>query len=240
VAPFRAVTCRRRRRCRPDDGGVLRDADRSLANFLRGLLPPGVGLRFETPNLKWQTHPPEPLFVSAFLHSVRQDDRGGQAGWSEVRDDDGRITGRQAAAAFFRLAYLITAWSAPDRTADPAEQAIDEHEALGSLLVATAHRSVLPADCLEGTLAGNGTQSVVECAPAGSPSDTSPLWAGLGITPRAHFELVLITSSVPPVITDLAPPVRELILNASQDAARPAPGGSFDTVRRWHKHQKPS
>ncbi len=230
---------------------MLRDADRSLANFLRGLLPPGVGLRFETPNQKWQTRPPEPLFVSAFLHSVRQDDRGGQAGWSDVRGDDGRITGRRVAAAFFRLAYLITAWSAPDRTAEPADQAIDEHEALGSLLVAAAHRNVLPADCLEGALASNETQSVIECAPAGSPSSTSPLWAGLGIAPRAHFELVLITSSEPPVITDLAPPVRELILNASQDSGpqasatpagrtSPVPGGSFDTVRRWDKHPRPS
>jgi hypothetical protein len=213
---------------------VLRDADRSLASFLRRLLPPGVGLRFETPDPRWLARPPEPLFISAFLHSVRQDDRGRQSGWSDVRDAGGRVTGRQPAATYFRLAYLITAWSAREGT-ESAEGT--EHEALGSVLAAVAHQSVLPADCLEGALARGGPPPVLECAPADSPPIAGALWAGLGIGPRAHFELVLITPSEPPIITDLAPPARELVLNASQDAvtvARP-PERPLRTVHRWEK-----
>jgi len=117
-----------------------------------------------------------------------------------------------------------------------------EHELLGFVLDACSRHGSLPADCLEGALAEGGMETVLECAPAGSPTTTA-LWAGLGLAPRAHFELVLVAPTRPPALTDLAPPAREIVLNAAQEPpARPAvaadqrPGDApFGTLRRWEK-----
>ncbi|HWF80329.1 MAG TPA: Pvc16 family protein [Streptosporangiaceae bacterium] len=231
---------------------MLRDADRSLANWLGQALPPGVGLRFEPPAPHWVAKPPEPLFVDAFLHSVKQDSRGGQSGWSELRDSDGRLVGRQPTTRYFRLTYLITAWAtgqgdgAGSQRAD-YERVLAEHEVLGFVLDACVRHGSLPSDCLEGTLAESGTQTLLECAPADSPTSASALWAGLSLAPRAHIELVLVTPTRPPVLTDLAPPAREIVLNAGQEPGvsparastaftqQPAQG-PFGTLRRWEKH----
>jgi hypothetical protein len=233
---------------------VLRDADRSLAHWLGQVLPPGVGLRFETPDPRWQDHPPEPVFVGAFLHSVRQDSRARQSGWSDLRDADGHVVGRQPAPAYYRLAYLITAWAggAPG-DGSPADQVAAEHELLGLVIDACTSTGVLPDDCLEGTLAGPAAKTLLECAPD-SPAATGALWAGLRLVPRPYLEVVMVAPSPAPVVTDLAPPARELVLNAAQEPAASAPRDAttdqatapataparpaeptFATVRRWDK-----
>lgn len=224
---------------------MLRDVDRSLANWLGQVLPPGVSLRFDAPAPQWVTKPPEPLFVDAFLHSVTQDARGRQAGWSEQRDSDGRVVGRQPAPQFFRLAYLVTAWAGSQgATGTDAERIMAEHEVLGFVLNACTQYGVLPDDCLEGALAEGGVKTVLECAPADSPTVLGPLWSGLGLVPRAHLELMLIAPAKPPMVSDLAPPAREIVLNAADTDAKATGDGStrrqpgdapFGTLRRWEK-----
>jgi Pvc16 N-terminal domain len=224
---------------------VLRDADRSLASWLSRVLPPGAGLRFEAPDAQWLTRPPEPLFVDVFLHAIREDPRGRQSGWSELRDANGQVTGRQPAPQYYRLGYLITVWSArPGSAESVTDQALAEHEVLGLLLNACAHQPVLPADCLEGTLAGAGHSVALECAPADSQLAGS-LWSGLGLRPRAHLELILVAPAIAPVLAELAPPAREIELNAltvpaavTAASGQAGPGkASFASSRRWQKQR---
>lgn len=222
-------------------GRVLPDADRSLANWLRRLLPDGTRIRFEAPDIQWSARPPESCFVDLFLHSVRQDSRGYGSGWSDIRDGDGRVVGRRPATQYYRLAYLATAWA---KDGAPG-QAATEHEILGLLLDGCAYQSILPDDCLEGSLAESGEKTVLECSPADSPGTSGHLWTGLGIAPRAHLELVLVAPVRPPLLTDIALPAREIMLNAAElpRPAEPAEAGagphsterSFGTLRRWEK-----
>lgn len=229
---------------------MLRDADRSLANWLGQVLPPGAGIRFEAPTARWLAEPPEPLFVSVFLHDIRQDERGRQSGWSDVRDSDGRVVARQPTTQYYRLTYLVSVWatvsSAGARKADrdAGDQVLTEHETLGALLERCAHNSVLPADCLEGALAETGLAPVLECAPAQS-SPASSVWSGFGLPPRACLALALIAPARPPAVTDIAPPAREIVLGAAHrtpaiSGQAAAPGTSstsetFGTKRRWEK-----
>jgi hypothetical protein len=222
-------------------GHVLPDADRSLANWLRRLLPAGTGIRFEAPDPQWATRLPEPRFVDVFLHGIRQDDRGQESGWSDVRDTQGRVVGRRPAAQYYQLAYLATAWAGTGTAADRVEA---EHELLGVMLNGCAHQGVMPDDCLEGILAECGLKTVLECSPADSRSLAGTIWSGLGIAPRACLDLVVIAPSRPPVLADIAPPAREIVLNAAElnPPARPsAQDGaasaerSFGTLRRWEK-----
>jgi hypothetical protein len=230
---------------------VLRDADRSLASWLGQLLPPGVGLRFETPDSAWLSQPPEPLFLSVFLHSIRQDARGRQSGWEDLRDPDGRVVGRRTAAPHYRLSYLITAWAA-SRVTDSAsggafERAMAEHELLGLVVDGCASHGLLPDDCLEGALADGAARTMIECATADSPDLAAPTWTGLRIGPRAHLELVLVAPGRPLVLAEVAPPAREIVLNAGQkptrarsqpspvSSATPVPSPLPRTLRRWEK-----
>jgi hypothetical protein len=224
------------------DGQVLPDADRSLANWLRRLLPEGAGIRFEAPDPQWATRLPEPCFVDVFLHGIRQDNRGQESGWSDIRDAQGRVVGRRPAAQYYQLAYLATAWAG---TGAAAERVAAEHELLGVMLSGCAHHGVMPDDCLEGTLADSGLKTVLECSPADSHTLAGTLWSGLGIAPRACLDLVLIAPTRPPVLADVAPPAREIVLNAAElsPPARPSAAGaaapsaerSFGTLRRWEK-----
>jgi len=214
-----------------------------LASWLGQVLPPGAGLRFEAPDPQWLTRPPEALFADVFLHAIREDPRGRQSGWSEQRDAGGLVTGRQPPPQYYRLNYLITVWSARQGSGGAGDQALAEHEVLGLLLNACAHQPVLPADCLEGELAGAASSVALECAPADSQL-AGPLWSGFGIGPRAHFELILVAPAIAPVLAELAPPAREIELNARElpgaTAARGQAGpgtGSFASSRRWEKQR---
>jgi hypothetical protein len=228
------------------DGRVLHDADRSLASWLGKLLPTGVGVRFEAPDPQWRSQPPEPLFLSAFLHSVRQDARGRESGWSDLRDSGGRVVARQAPPQHFRVGYLITAWAANQAADNPSDLAMAEHELLGLVVNGCASLGILPEDCLEGALAEDAARIVIECGPADSPTIAAATWSGLGIGPRAHLELVLVAPARAVTLTDIAPPAREIVLNAGQRPGAPAPDPAtrdcraeavrpFGTVRRWEK-----
>jgi hypothetical protein len=189
------------------------------------------------------------LFVNAFLYQITQDTRGRQSGWSELRDSDGRVVGRQPAAQYFRLVYLITAWASGQGGASAdTERVLAEHELLGFVLDACAQHGVLPDDCVEGALAESGAKTVLEFCTADSSLATSGTWAGLGIAPRAHVELVLVAPARPPVLTDLAPPAREIVLNAAQEQPASAAATAdrrtavpqtterpFGTLRRWER-----
>jgi hypothetical protein len=234
---------------------MLRDADLSLANWFEGMLPPGTGVRFDAPRADWQQQGrgAGAGFLSAFLCEVSRDGRDlPPSGWSEVRNGEGRLVGRQAAPRYYRLAYLVTAWAAAaGAEQDASRRTIEEHELLGALIDACTNTDILEDDHLTGTLAEAGLPSFVRCAIHGpGPSAVQGLWSGFGIAPRAHLVLELVAPVVPTPVTDLAPPTRQIVLDAQQlpgpgpsgDAAAAAdtpagraPGGPGGAVRRWER-----
>lgn len=239
---------------------VLRDADLSLANWLESILPPGTGVRFDAPRADWERPVSGTPFVSLFLCDVR---KGAQdpspSGWSEVRDADGRLVGRQPAVRHYRISYTVTAWAGPagaDQVAseEASRRAIEEHDLLGLLVDACTDTDTLADDHLTGALAETGLPSFVRCGEDEQGRSTQSLWPGLGIAPRAHLLLDLVAPVVPPMVTDLAPPARGIVLGAARlptpgttgEAAAtagsapsgPAPtgaAGAAGTVRRWER-----
>lgn len=201
--------------------GVLHDADASLACWLARVLPAGTKVRFDAPNAGWAERPPDPPFIGAFLYDVREDAQGNHAGWSDVRDTEGRVTGRQSLPRSYKLRYLLTAWTA-DSTAMPGEPGMAAHQLLGALMSVCVATDLLPADCLRGALDAAGLPTLLRCAPADGQTDPARLWAGFGLAPRAFLELLLIVPVLPPPDRDLASPAREIALNMT----KPGTGGS--------------
>ena len=232
---------------------TLRDADLSLANWLERVLPSGTGVTFDAPRPEWERRGSGPAFVSAFLRAVRKDGHDlPRSGWSETRDRDGRLVGRQPAPRYFRLSYLVTAWVATgDADGETSRRMLEEHELLGLLVDACTNEDTLADDQLAGALAEAGIPCFVRCAGEETGRSTDALWPGFGIAPHAHLELELVAPVVPPLVTDLAPPAREIVLVAAQTPANkptddapaptaPAPVGAppsrpTGTVRRWER-----
>lgn len=212
---------------------MLRDADLSLANWLTSVLPPGTGVRFDAPRAEWEKRGSGSgsgagsPFVGAFLCEVRRDPQDlPRSGWSEARDGDGRLVGRQPAARYYRLTYLVTAWSGAGGggSGDEASRRIlEEHELLGLLVDACTNADTIAENLLTGALADAGIPCFVRCADEGSGPALQDLWSGFGIAPRAHLRLELVGPVVPRPVTDLAPPAREIVLGARQ--LSPGPGG---------------
>lgn len=231
-----------------------------MAEWLGTVLPRGTEVRFDAPDSRWAERSAGPLVVDVFLLGVRQVSAGRQSSWSDVRDEDGRVVGRQPPVRHFRLAYLLTAWATAGAGADGAgagdgdgvglrqsARTIAEHEALGQILSACAQIETVPADCVKGLLAESGLPLVLVCAPAESGESEQSVWSGLGVAPRACVQLDLIAPLRPPVVADLAPPTREIVLNAWQEssdsAGEPTPrrlesGPAAGTVRRWERQTR--
>lgn len=212
---------------------MLRDADLSLANWFERTLPAGTGVRFDPPRADWQ----QPgrgsggAFLSVFLCEVSRDGRDlPPSGWSEVRNGDGRLVGRQAAPRYYRLGYLISAWAAAaGADHDVSRRTIEEHELLGALIDACTNTDSLEDDDLTGTLVEAGLPTFVRCAVHDPGSAAAQgLWSGFGVAPRAHLMLEVVAPVVPSPFTDLAPPAREIVLDASQLSG---PGPSGETAK---------
>lgn len=213
---------------------MIGDVDRSLAGWLGGFLPPHTPIRFDQPDPAWLAPPPEKSFVGAWLRDIRRDDRGRGSGWTEVRDAQGRVVGRQPGVQRYQLSYVVTAWAGDDGRDDdgagrlPGSRVLAEHELLGSVLKACSTADSLPAECLSGDLAEAGIPVAVHCAPEGLGAATDHLWAGWNIAPRAYLDLVLVAPLVPPMDTDQAPLTKEIVVDLDHhDPKRPSPSRSW-------------
>lgn len=231
---------------------MVRDADLSLANWFERVLPPGTAVRFDAPRADWERRKSGSAFVSAFLRTVCRDGQDlPRSGWTEARDHDGRLLGRQPAPRYYRLTYLVTAWPAAGGDDEASHRTIEEHELLGLLVDACTNTDTLAQDHLTGALAEAGIPCFVRCGGEDTGRATAAMWSGFGIAPHAHLELELVAPVVPALVTELAPPAREIVLVAHEipaaealgdpaapkDArpADPPPARTAGTVRRWER-----
>lgn len=233
-----------------------------MAEWLGTVLPRGTELRFDAPDSRWGERPSGPLMVDVFLHGIQQDSAGRSSTWSDVRDADGRVIGRQPPVRHFRLTYLLTAWATADGlgtdpgaghagrsrsrsssggdsdstagagvgsdVSGPSARTVAEHEALGLILSASSQTETLPPACVKGVLAESGLPTMLLCAPpeTSEPAGAVGVWAGLGVAPRACVQLVIVAPLRPPMVVELAPPAREIVLNAWQEQPSDSAGGS--------------
>jgi hypothetical protein len=235
---------------------MLRDADLSLSNWLKQVLPPGTGVSFDAPRGDWEKRRSGSAFVSAFLREVRRDAQDlPRSGWSDARDESGRLVGRQPAPRYYRLGYLVTAWAEAgggDGGGDEtSRRTLEEHELLGLLIDACTATEAIPDDQLTGSLAEAGIPCFVRCAGDDTAGSTQGLWSGFGIAPHAHLELELVAPVVPAMVTELAPPARQIVVSGRQipalgrsggGAVEPGQTGSgpadrppVGTARRWER-----
>ena len=179
---------------------MLHDLDTAL----RSLVEQEVGsvadveIDFDAPTKDWASHRNAPT-IDLYLYDIRQDLTRLQFGELVERDADGVVTRRRPQPKFFRLAYLVTAWT---------QRAEDEHRLLSALMVAFLKHDVVPPELLGGSLEdlGIGIPMAVALPP---PQDRSlsDVWSALGGELKPSLDLILIAPLLPERFTEAGPPV---------------------------------
>ncbi|MFL6111528.1 MAG: DUF4255 domain-containing protein, partial [Catenulispora sp.] len=191
---------------------VLDDVDASLAALLARRLPDGTTVSFEAPAANWAEEPPGKQVVNAFLYDVREEPDWLGADWEDVRDEQGRVIGRQPPPRRYELSYLVTAW---------AGDAALEHRLLSDVLRMAFTGEALPADCLVGSLVEAELPVLLRVVRKNPPQNPAAVWSDLNLPPRLVVDVAISAPLVPPMVTDLAPPAEGFHLGIG----RGGPGG---------------
>jgi hypothetical protein len=179
---------------------MLHELDTALRSLVERELgeDADVEIDFDAPTKDWATHRNRPT-IDIYLYDIRQDLSRAQFGQLEERDTDGIVTQRRPPPKFFRVAYLVTAWT---------QRAEDEHRLLSALMVAFLKHEVVPPELLNGPLAelGFGIPLAVALPP---PQDRSlsDVWSALGGELKPSLDVSLIAPLLPDRFTEAGPPV---------------------------------
>ncbi len=171
-------------------------------NALRAVVRIAVGdveVAFEAPTKDWAARRNAPT-VDVFLYDVREDESLRETGSIVTRGADGRAT-RRPPPRWFRLSYLVTAWT---------QRAEDEHRLLDSVLRHLTTVAVLPPEHLTGDLADLGLQVTLRTgAPPAEERGFADVWTSLGGELRPSLDVVVRAPVVPGPPVPAGPPVRE-------------------------------
>jgi hypothetical protein len=177
-----------------------------------------VEVDFEAPTKDWATRRNRPT-IDIYLYDIRQELSRSQFGEVTVRDAEGNIAHRRPTPKFFRLAYLVTAWT---------QRPEDEHRLLSALMVTFLRHDTVPAELLSGSLADLGISIPIAVAlPAPQDRALSDVWSALGGELKPSLDLTLVAPLLPERFAEVGPPVRdEPVLSLSRvGAAEPERAG---------------
>lgn len=184
--------------------GLDRDTrgGRSPQGLLSGgaLAGTGVDIAFEAPTRDWAARRNAPT-IDAYLYDIREDVARRERGAVAVRDERGIVLRRRQPPRWYRLSYLVTAWT---------KQPQDEHRLLSAVLSTLLPHEVLPPEELTGALAALGL--TVPLTVAGSQTDSrsfAEIWSALGGELKPSLD-VTVTAPFPAYPEyDAGPPVTE-------------------------------
>ncbi|MFI7482632.1 DUF4255 domain-containing protein [Kocuria sp. M1R5S2] len=178
-----------------------------------------VEVAFDAPTKDWAARRNAPT-VNLYLYDIREDLRRRERGFADERDEDGNVLRRRPAPRYFKLSYLVTAWT---------QRPEDEHLLLDQLLHSFLRHEALPEDLVTGGLAepGRPVPMTVGLPP---PEDRAfaDVWSALGGELKPSLDIVVIAPIETGIVYDIAPPAAAGTVVDMADRAGPA----ADTGRR--------
>lgn len=177
---------------------MISDADDALvslvqAEALRGQ-PADVVL--DAPTSTWAARRTGPV-VDVFLYDLREEVDRRDAQSRTLRDESGRIVGYTPGPRWYRLSYLVTAWT---------QRPEDEHTLLGLVLANLVRFDAIPAEHLSGALEDAHVPMTVGLPPSGDRS-APDLWNALGGELKPALDVVLVAPLTVATTHVAGPPV---------------------------------
>jgi hypothetical protein len=163
---------------------MIQDVDESLRALIRrdALAGTEVEVALDAPTREWSARRNSPT-LDMYLYDIREDLRRRENGMIDVYDDAGRITARQRPPRYYKLSYLVTAWT---------QRPEDEHRLLAAVLACFLRQDSLPPDILAGRLAGTKLPIAVTIAlPPPEDRALSDVWSALGGELKPSLDLVV-------------------------------------------------
>lgn len=180
-----------------------------------------VEVVFDAPTKDWAARRNSPT-VNMYLYDIREDLRRRERGWSEQRGPDGVVVSRRPAPRFFKLSYLVTAWT---------QRPEDEHRLLDSLLRCFLSLDAVPREMVVGHLAETGLDVPVTVGlPPPEDRGFADVWSALGGELKPSIDVVVTSPIDTGVVYEVGPPVTE---GPAVDLSDRIDGGT-DARRRKH------
>ena len=141
-----------------------------------------VEVVFDAPTKEWAGRRNAPT-IDVYLYDIREDLRRRERGLLNEYDAQQRIAARHLPPRYFKLSYLVTAWT---------QRPEDEHRLLSSLLACFLRHEALPGDLLSGPLAELGLSVPVTVAlPPPEDRSFADVWSALGGELKPSLDLVV-------------------------------------------------
>jgi hypothetical protein len=182
---------------------VLHEVDEALRRLLKGgALPETAGeVVFEAPTRDWSARRNAPT-LNCYLYDIREDVARRERGAFAVRDENGVVVRRRQPPRWFRLSYLLTAW-----TTRPE----DEHRLLSAALGCLLGNEVLPPSALpDGMAALGATLPLTVAVPPAESRSLADIWSALGGELKPSLDVVVTVPVPVSPAYEVAPPVTEV------------------------------
>ncbi|MGA4952575.1 DUF4255 domain-containing protein [Streptomyces lydicamycinicus] len=181
---------------------MMHEVDEAIRRVLRGgVLPDGTGdVAFEAPTRDWAARRNAPT-LNAYLYDIREDVARRERGTIAERDAGGVVVRRRQPPRWFRLSYLVTAW-----TTRPE----DEHRLLSAALGCLLSHEILPAAALPDALRGLEVSIPLTVAvPPPESRSIADIWSALGGELKPSLDVVVTVPFPVSPSYEVAPPVTE-------------------------------
>lgn len=181
---------------------MIHEVDEVVKRLLAGgaLSGTGIDISFEAPSRDWAARRTGPS-VNVYLYDIREDVNLRQRGQLPVRDARDIVVRRRQAPRWFRLSYLVTAWT---RTPQ------DEHRLLSAVLATLLPHELLPAESLPPALAALGLSVPLAVASAQTEARSfAEIWSALDGELKPSLDLALTIPFPAHPEYEAGPPVTE-------------------------------
>ncbi|WP_369382385.1 DUF4255 domain-containing protein [Streptomyces sp. cg36] len=181
---------------------MIHEVDEVLKGLLGGgvLAGSGIDISFEAPTRDWAARRNAPV-INTYLYDIREDVERRQRGRMPVHDERNVVVRRRRPPRWFRLSYLVTAWTKTPQ---------DEHRLLSAALATLLSRELVPSAELPGPLAALGLSIPVSVAGTQTESRSlAEIWSALGGELKPSLDLVVTVPFPAHPEYDAGPPVTE-------------------------------
>lgn len=176
---------------------MINEVDETLRAIVRAQVVNGadVDVVFDAPTRDWASRRNKPT-LDLYLYDIREDLRRREMGVIERRNERGIVEERLQLPRFFKLAYLITAWT---------QRPEDEHRLLSAALALFMRYDVLPAEFMTPLLVEAEMPLLIQIAyPPPENRQVSDVWSSLGGDLKPSIDLVVTMPIQPESFFDVA------------------------------------
>lgn len=181
---------------------MIHEVDEAIRALIRRDAVDGgdVEVAFDIPSSEWASKRNKPT-VNVFLFDVREELDRRRVQPTRLHGEDGEVTGRTRPPRFFRLSYLITAWT---------QRPEDEHRLLSAVLHAFLRHEELPEDLLDGDREDRGSAVHLTIGtPPPAERSIGEIWNALGGEMKPSLELRVVAPFDLDAELPAGPPVTE-------------------------------